>query len=251
MFDRSATVYVIKNFELNSRKVPPPMFHSVEYRFTLPTGETHTFCVDLCDIVREPSIDEPAPPEWTTLAFHKCPGCPLSSLEITHCPAAQDIHRVVDTFSSIMSHTEAEIQVVTPQRSYHKSCDVQTGLGALLGLLMAGSGCPVLSKLKAMAHFHLPFASLDETIFRTVGTYLIQQYLVAQDGGTPDFELKHLKDLYEELESLNNAMAQRLRNAAECDASVNAIVGFFGVSYLVRDSIDEQLQSFKVLYDCP
>ena len=162
-----------------------------------------------------------------------------------------DIHNVVDTFSSIMSHTNASIQVVTAQRTYHKSCDVQTGLGALLGLLMAGSGCPILSKLKAMAHFHLPFATLDETIFRTVGAYLIQQYLVAQEGGTPDFELNHLKALYEELESLNNSMAHRLRNAAECDASVNAIVGFFGVSYLVRDSIDEQLQSFKTLYNCP
>lgn len=227
------------------------MSHPVEYRFSLPTGETHRFTVDLCETEREPSTAAVHPPEWTSMAFHQCPDCPLTSSPNSRCPAALDIHRVVGTFSSIMSHTEADIEVVTPQRSYHKTCDVQTGLGALLGLIMATSGCPVLSRLKAMAHFHLPFATLDETIFRTVGTYLIQQYLIAQDGGTPDFELTHLKKLYEELETLNNAMAHRLRHAAEADASVNAIVGFFGVSYLVRDSIDEQLESFRELYGCP
>ena len=227
------------------------MCHSIEYLFNLPTGESHTFTVHLCNDDKPVASVADNLPNWTKMTFMQCPNCPLSAKDTPYCPAAMDIHNVVDAFSSIMSHTEASIRVMTPQRTYHKACDVQTGLGALLGVIMATSGCPLLSRLKAMAHFHLPFATLDETIFRTVGAYLIQQYLIAGDGGTPDFKLKRLKTLYEELELLNSAMAQRLRNAAESDASVNAIVGFFSVSYLVRDSIDEQLHSFKALYTCP
>ena len=37
---------------------------------------------------------------------------------------------------------------------------------------MALSGCPVLEQLKPMARFHLPFASVEETIYRAASMYL-------------------------------------------------------------------------------
>ena len=76
-----------------------------------------------------------------------------------------------------------------------------TGLQSLFGLMMATSGCPILSRLRPLADYHLPFADIDETVHRVVGTYLMRQYFEGQETGTePDLELTALKDYYKELE---------------------------------------------------
>ena len=59
---------------------------------------------------------------------------------------------------------------------------VQMGVSSLLGVIMTTSGCPIMAQLKPMVRFHLPFASLEETIFRMVSMHLVAQYLRHQDG---------------------------------------------------------------------
>ena len=39
--------------------------------------------------------------------------------------------------------------------------------------MMATSACPITSQLKALTHYHLPFASAEETLFRAVAAYLL------------------------------------------------------------------------------
>jgi Domain of unknown function (DUF6901) len=56
------------------------------------------------------------------------------------------------------------------ERSYFKKTTMQKGIVSLLGILLVSSGCPVMAKLRPMVRFHLPFASMLATTFRTTIT---------------------------------------------------------------------------------
>jgi len=107
---------------------------------------------------------------------------------------------------------------------------------------MATSACPVLKKLGAMASFHIPFCSTRETLHRTVGSYLIKQYFVQMEGGEPDWELKHLKELYGVLGGLNQDFSKRIQASIRSDAVSNAVNMFFATSVVVASSLEQQLQ---------
>ena len=136
--------------------------------------------------------------------------CPLSTSKYNNCPPAADLTEVLERFSKILSWTHVEVYVDTKDRHFYKKTDAQSGLDALVGLIMATSGCPILGKFRTMARTHLPFSSLYETMSRSIGTYLLKQYFVMQDGGDPDWELKGLHDFYEEVSTVNHNFANRV-----------------------------------------
>jgi len=140
----------------------------ITYICKIDNGQAIQFEVDLD---RDDSSHSGAHPEWTELDFHQCSNCPLDKNTHSHCPASLDIKDIASRFSALMSHGEVDVTVITVERDYFKRCDVQTALSSLFGLVLATSACPILAELKSMAIFHLPFASLEETIFRTVGFY--------------------------------------------------------------------------------
>jgi hypothetical protein len=214
----------------------------ITYQFILQDGQCIEFEVDL-DRERSGRSLADTLPQWTRLDYGKCPNCPLTGTEQAHCPAAVDMLKIVSAFKAVISYTRAKIEVTTPERTYLKNCDVQTGLRSLLGLVMATSGCPILRQLKGMAKTHLPFATMEETLFRTVGFYLIRQYLAMRAGGRPDLELRGLDALYQTLQTVNRHFNQRLMAASEQDANLNAITSLqyvsFGVSFSLEDHLDE------------
>ena len=71
-----------------------------------------------------------------------------------------------------------------------------------------------------MARFHLPLANEQETIFRSVSTYLLSQYFQVKEGKQADMELSGLVDIYRQLQTINTALAARVR-AAWCLARHN------------------------------
>jgi len=75
-----------------------------------------------------------------------------------------------------------------------------------------------------MARFHLPFADVDETLYRATSMYLLAQYFRQQEGKAGDFELEGLKHIYDNIQLVNAAVADRLRAATKTDATVNAII---------------------------
>jgi hypothetical protein len=113
---------------------------------------------------------------------------------------------------------------------------------------MATSACPLISQLRPLAYFHLPFATSEETIFRTVGTYLVKQYLLMNDGVKPDFELHGLNQIYSELITVNTNFADRIRHASEKDANLNALVRHDSFSLLVLFALKEGLKNEKIRY---
>ena len=218
----------------------------IEYIFHLADGGQYKFNVDIERKYNPATVDKSATPDWAELAYHQCPNCPLNSKEHSHCPAALDIAEASTRFSNIVSYAEVSIEVKKPHRTYSVKTDSQTALNSLLGLLMATSGCPVLSQFKGLAKTHLPAATFEETLFRTVGAYLTRQYFVHKEGKEPDLDLKGLKKIYEEVGKVNSALKNRVYAASAADSNITAVNAFFSLSTLVTMSLEDQLDE---LYD--
>lgn len=221
----------------------------ITYEFVIDGHLSHKFEVDL-DRVTTPAGGKPRPP-WTFLTFNQCPNCPLSAGEHWHCPAALDVEDIVTRFRSLLSFQEATVNVETPERTYTKRCDVQTGLRSLLGLVMATSGCPILGRFRSMAYYHLPFANMEETLFRSVGSYLLKQYFIRKAGGAADLDLDGLAKFYDEVRKLSQAFKRRIDAASEKDANMNAIGTLILIGMAVSSSLEEQLEELQPRFSEP
>ncbi|MCF7668315.1 MAG: hypothetical protein K9N48_00885 [Verrucomicrobia bacterium] len=222
----------------------------VEYDFLFENGRSMHFSVDR---ERAEKLDDtdPGHAEWVLLKYHRCEDCPLDEAQWKYCPVAMDIEDIAGQFSDIFSYERAEVRVTTNERVYLKECDTQTALRSLLGLVMATSACPILSQLRGLALSHLPFATMEETLFRTVGAYLIKQYFNYKDGGNPDLELTGLDRFYQELQAVNRSLKERLDNAVEKEANLNAIGSLFYVSIGVTFSLDDNLRELAEMFKMP
>ena len=136
-----------------------------------------------------------------------------------------------------MSYDPVDVEVKTEDRRYVKSCAVQEAFSSLMGLIMATSGCPHLDRLRPMVLTHLPFSTGGQTTYRAVSMYLLAQYLRHQRGLKPDWELRDLAAMFEEVRTVNMAFAERLRSMQQADANINA---------MVRLDVQADLTSFAV-----
>lgn len=114
-----------------------------------------------------------------------------------------------------------EVEVLTAERRVLHATTAQRGMSALLGVVMATGGCPVLDRFKPMARFHLPFATEDETAYRAVSMYLLARYLA--DGRYEGDAVAELRALYADVQRVNLAIAARLRHACGQDAALNGL----------------------------
>jgi hypothetical protein len=223
---------------------------SYNYKFTFDKGQTKDFPIKIdskdLSVVKE-SKDKF--PEWTGLNKFKCSHCPLDPVKYKHCPLAVNLTDVIDFFSEHSSFEEAEIEVTTPERKYIKNTSIQVGVGGILGILMPTSGCPVLAPLKPLVRFHLPFASIEETEFRVFSMYLLAQYLKMRQNKNPDWDLKKLKDIYEDIKILNQNVAKQIADLEAQDTSINAVVVLNNFADYVSFSLDDDdLSDFEYLF---
>ncbi|MFT4975871.1 MAG: hypothetical protein ACI8S6_001764 [Myxococcota bacterium] len=206
------------------------------------SGEQWSFPVDVDRKAPEPTT---LMPPWAALSFNRCPGCPLDPDVSPGCPPAVDMIEIIETLSEISSTEVVDVRVIGPQREYSRRCDVQMALRSLIGLVMASSACPHLSRFGGMARHHLPFSDRIETAQRTASAYLLEQYYLHRDGLSPDLELDGLRRLYERMQEVNTCFARRLRAAAQQDASVNAIAALSGLANLITFSLDDDLEELR------
>ena len=185
------------------------------------------------------------PANWTRLEYCRCSNCPLNKEKHSHCPAALDIQPIIEEFRELPGFTKVEVYVRSKERDYHKITGLEEGLRSLMGLIMANSDCPILARLKPMAFTHLPFASQEEFIMRSVGTYLLRQYFLMKDHQEPDWHLDGLIALNRELQLVNQAVWQRVHSACEGDSNLKALLSFFTLSSSVSYSLETQLARIK------
>lgn len=218
----------------------------VEYFFTFEDGKQVQVQVDVERKFTAQQLTNA--PAWTRLEQHQCSICPLKKSEFSHCPAALDLDKVIHQFQGIPAATKLDVMVKTPERNYQKHVSLEEGVRAMIGLIMATSACPVFSLLKPNARHHLPFASVEEFVLRSVSLYLMRQYLVAQEGGQPDWELRGLTKANEQLQLVNHAFWQRSMSAFHNDANSKALLSFFTLSSSLSSSLPNQLSKMKRVF---
>lgn len=208
----------------------------ISYQFVFRDGSSHRIDVNL----ERGAADAPAP-EWTRLEFRRCPNCPLPAEAGARCPPAVDLAPVVGAFAKMISHEQAQVLVHTPQRVVGRDCQVQDALSSVVALIMATSACPILGRMRGLARTHLPFSTMEESLVRVAGAYLLGQLLVQREGGEADWTLEGLKAHYAQLEVLNKAFKKRIDAAAVQDATLNAVSALGVLSMGVGLSVDDQL----------
>ncbi len=223
--------------------------YTIEYQLKLEDGSVTSYEVDIDKdtmISRVPPMD--VIPEWVRLDLTKPHQGPLKASDC--CPIALRLVEPIQKFNGLLSHTRAVTTVVTPERSYVKECDVQDALRSLFGLIMATSGSPLMQPFKYMARYHLPFSTLEETIYRITSTYLMGQLLDGMGRKPIAADLKDIENLYNTMRSLNQDMAARLKEAVKWggDGTVNAIVILNTYSSLIPIIIHEELEKLRPLF---
>ncbi len=192
-------------------------------------------------------------PHWTELDNSKCPNCSLDEAQHKFCPIAVNLVEIIDFFRSSLSYEEVDVLIETEARTYMKHISLQSGLSGLIGIYMTTSGCPVMERLKPMVRYHLPFATLEETNYRVLSTYLLAQYFLQRQGKKPDWEFKNLIKMYEAIKIVNENFCKRLLNMNVEDASLNAVVNLDAFADFVPFSITENMleemeRTFRVYF---
>ncbi|MFC2134241.1 DUF6901 family protein [Bacteroidota bacterium] len=220
------------------------------YKFVFSSGEEKKYIVNLDPKTLKLIKDEnPSPPNWTKLKNFKCSHCPLNEDEHQYCPVALNIDDIISFFSDTNSFEEVEVVVETSERKYLKNTSVQVGVGGLIGVIMPTSGCPIMGRLKPLVRYHLPFATIDETEFRVFSMFLLGQYLIMRKGEKPDWDLHGLKQLYEDIQTLNINVAKKIADLEAKDASINAVVVLNNFANSVSFCLDEDdLSDFEFLF---
>lgn len=220
------------------------------YKFSFDDGTEQQFTINLDGktFAYIPILKGHQPLQWTKLSYSKCENCPLDINQHKYCPIALNFVDLFDFFKSIDSYHDTEVEIEAPERSYCKKTTVQRGLGSMLGIYMVTSGCPVMEVLKPMVRFHLPFASIEETIFKSIGSYLIGQYFLLRQGKEADFKLEKLRSLYLEIQKVNSGIVRRLRPVIAKDAFANAIISLDAFAKELPWSIEDGVQDLEYLY---
>jgi hypothetical protein len=225
--------------------MPPIQF---SYCFAFPHGKVKQFSIEIDNstLLLLPRPHDYA--EWTQLSCRQCSCCPLLLDENQYCPIAVNLSELVTAFRDTISYEPCRVTCTTAERVITKDTIVQEGLSSIIGIIMATSGCPVMDILKPMARFHLPFASVDEAMFRSVSVYLLRQYFIYLESGSSDFHLENIKSYYSKIEMVNSGILQRIKSAARKDADRNAIVILNCLAQILYLELEDNLQSLKYIF---
>lgn len=186
--------------------------------------------------------------EWTNLTYNQCPNCTLSSDTTGHCPIALNLGGLLKDWNNTLSYTPVKLTVVTAHRTVFAETTAQKALSSLIGLVMATSDCPHTQFFRAMAQFHLPLASSEETSFRAISTYLLLEYFKKQEGKSATFDLDGLAKIYEDMHELNIHVKKRFMAAVENDAALNAVTVLDIFTITTTNFLDEELEKLRGLF---
>lgn len=224
---------------------------TIEYLFRTEGGNKESYPV-IIDSETGHSIGQEKDaelPAWTKLENQQCENCPLNSSEFPACPVAKDMYKVIESTKDSLSYEKIDIMVKTLERSYFLKQDVQTGLFSLIGLVMASSSCPHFNFLKPLARFHLPFSSIEETHFRILGSFLLEQFFKKEAGLAHSFQLDQVIKNYDELIIVNKGLLERIRAISSKDATSNAFAVLNIFAQLFSSQMKPNFDSIKSLYN--
>lgn len=219
------------------------------YKLTLSDGNALEFPINI-DQTNQTfcNTSDAALPFWAALDYQRCENCPLSQSEVAHCPVAVNLKPLIELSASLTSYEAVHLELKTRERTISGDTTLQRALSSILGLIMATSPCPHTEYLKPMAHFHLPLASPDETVYRTTTMFLLAQYFRYANGLDASLDFEGLTEIYRQLQIVNRALTRRFQAAISEDATVNAIILLDLLSQSVTWSIEDGLDQLQPLF---
>jgi hypothetical protein len=219
----------------------------IRYRFDLPDGSQKTldFTFDATNF-RLSNAAPAVPPFWAELKFSQCANCPLDAAEHPHCPAALQMASAMEPLEALLSFDTVGVTVTQAERTIYAKTTAQQAMSSVLGLIMATAGCPWTDRFRPMARFHLPLASEAETIYRSIGMYLLARELA---GAGQSCGFAALEQLCENLHVVNRDMSRRLGAATRSDPARNAMALLDAYSTLLPAALDRSLEELKPLFD--
>lgn len=222
----------------------------VIYRIQKPDGSQ----VEFDNRLDENGLLEGLPergPVWTRLHGTRCAGC---NARHRTCRGALAIAPVVAAFKTMDSLEHVAVSVVMTNYTAEVICPVSKVVSSIMGLRMAASGCPKIAPFRAMALYHQPFSSLEDTVIRAAGFMLLGRWahgtLATSDPFAP------LIDAWDSLEEVNLRIAQALQDHGSTDAALNGLVnldmfakaGGFGLK-LALDALKPALLAWDLRLD--
>lgn len=190
----------------------------VTYSVEKPGGEVVEFAIRL----DEQGLLEDLPangPAWTQMNAGRCANC---TVEGAACRAALAIVPVVEAFIDIDSLQQVRARACLPNYTAEIRAPISHVMSSIMGLSMAGSGCPKIAPFRGMAIFHQPFATLEETVVRAAGFMLLGRWahgtLADEDPFAP------LIDAWQQLEQVNMHISRSLRGHCAADSALNGLV---------------------------
>ena len=222
---------------------------TIIYQFKLPNNHQEKFelIFDAQSIEIVTNLQSP-PPFWTDLEYHQCPHCPLRSESHPSCPVALNLSTAIVRFDRLMSFDAVEVTVTSTERQVIQKTTAQEGISSLMGLLIAGSSCPLTHFFKPMARFHLPFANKDETMWRAAATFLLARYFTEKGLQPKDMTLQGLVKIYDDIAKLNDYVVERLRTATSRDSAVNALVHLDVYAKFLTPPLEDTLDHIKSVF---
>jgi hypothetical protein len=221
---------------------------TITYKFTLEDNSEEVFDLIFDARTIELIPDDRTPPAWTELTLHQCPRCPFKPETHPHCPVALNLAMAVGRLDRLMSFDRVRVQVINAERRVFHHTSAQEGISSLMGLLIAGSSCPVTHFFKPMARFHLPFADKDETLWRVAATFLLARYFSEGGLSKSDIKLDGLIDIYYDVARLNDHMVERVRSATSKDSAVNALVHLDVFAKFLTPPLEDSLDQIRHIF---
>lgn len=208
------------------------------YKFDFPSGTSKEFKIILdAETLSYVSKRKAILPGWSKLKFNQCVRCTLPA-KTKYCPVAANLYPIMKSFKSCNFQEKLQITLDTTDRTYTKLTTLQKGVSSMIGIIMVTSGCPILSKLKPMARFHLPFANPQENLYRAISMFLVQEFFKYKQGLKTDWNLHDLVKTYEEIHQVNVALSKRLKAVDNRDAEGNALIVLDNLANYVNFSLD-------------
>ena len=190
----------------------------VTYSVEKPDGEVVEFVIRLDEhgILEGLAAEGP---RWTRMEGQRCIDCRAGGAA---CRAAVAIAPVVDAFISVDSLQKVRARAILPNYTAEMDGPVSGVVSSIMGLTMAASGCPKLAPFRAMALYHQPFSTLEDTVIRAAGFLLLGRWAHATLGDADPFA--PLIDAWEQLEEVNLRIARCLQDHCATDAALNGLV---------------------------
>lgn len=158
-------------------------------------------------------------PEWTRLQGERCPGC---TARHANCRAALAIAPVVEAFKAMDSLEPVRARVTLTNHAVDARCAVSQVVSSVMGLRMAASGCSKLAPFRAMALYHQPFSTLEDTVIRAAGFMLLGRW--AHGTLTSENPFGPLIEAWENLEEVNTRICRGMQAYCAADAALNGLV---------------------------